>query len=65
MRAYTMNMQTIPCLLLFEAATFAAAALIHFGAISGGYEHHKAGVAESVIAAVLFTGGTLRIGRDR
>jgi len=53
-----MNMQTIPFLLLFEAATFAAAALIHFGVISGGYEHHKAGVAESVIAAVLFTGGT-------
>jgi hypothetical protein len=50
------DMQTIRFLLLFEAAAFAAAALIHFGAIAAGYEHHKAGVAESVIASVLFAG---------
>ena len=43
-------MQTIRFLLLFEAAIFAAAALLHFGAIAAGYEHDKAGVAESVIA---------------
>src|SRR5262249_25416075 len=52
-------MQTIRFLLLFEAAIFAAAALIHFGAIAAGYEHDKAGVAESVIATVLFAGALL------
>jgi hypothetical protein len=52
-------MQTIRFLLLFEAAIFAAAALIHFGAIAAGYEHDKAGVAESVIATVLFAGAIL------
>jgi prepilin signal peptidase PulO-like enzyme (type II secretory pathway) len=52
-------MQTIRFLLLFEAATFAAAALIHFGVIAAGHEHQKAGVAESAIAAVLFTGAIL------
>ena len=52
-------MQTIRFLLLFEAAIFAAAALIHFGAIAAGYENDKAGVAESVIATVLFAGAIL------
>ena len=52
-------MQTIRFLLLFEAATFAAAALIHFGVIAAAHEHQKAGVAESAIAAVLFIGAIL------
>ena len=52
-------MQTIRFLLLFEAAAFAAAALIHFGVIAAGHGHQKAGVAESAIAAVLFTGAIL------
>ena len=52
-------MQTIRFLLLFEAATFAAAALIHFGVIAAGHGHQKAGVAESAIAAVLFIGAIL------
>ena len=59
MSTYSINMQTIRFLLLFEAATFAAAALIHFGVIAAGHGHQKAGVAESAIAAVLFTGAIL------
>jgi hypothetical protein len=44
-------MHRIRFLLLFEAATFAAAALIHFGVIAAGHEPQKAGVAESALAA--------------
>jgi hypothetical protein len=35
---------------------FSVAALIHFGFLIDGYQHHKAGTAESVIALVLFVG---------
>lgn len=42
--------------LLAEAASFAAAALVHFGVLFHGYEHGKAGTAESVIASVLLIG---------
>jgi heme A synthase len=42
--------------MLFEAATFAAAAAIHFGALVDGYGHRDAGTAESVIAVVLLAG---------
>jgi hypothetical protein len=42
--------------MLFEAATFVAAALIHFGVLAHGYEHRKAGIAESVIGIVLLIG---------
>ncbi len=48
--------QAIRLFLLFEVATFVAAASVHFGVFIGGYEHQKAGVAESVIAVVLLTG---------
>ncbi len=48
--------RTIQGFLLFEAATFAAAAMVHFGILLDGYEHRRAGVAESVIAFVLFAG---------
>jgi predicted small integral membrane protein len=41
---------------LFEAAAFLTAASIHLGWLSVGYEHQKAGIAESVIAAVLLVG---------
>jgi hypothetical protein len=51
--------QTIRLLLLFEAAAFVAAASVHFGVVIAGYEHHKAAVAESVIAAVLIIGVAL------
>ena len=40
-------------LMLFEAATFIAAALIHSGMLITGYEHDKARIAESIIAFVL------------
>lgn len=43
-------------LLLLEAATFAAAAAIHFGALVDGYGHRDAGTAETVMAIVLLAG---------
>jgi hypothetical protein len=48
--------RSLRALLLFEAATFAVAAAIHFGALLDGYEHTKAGRAESVIGVVLLAG---------
>ena len=39
--------------MLGEAASFLAAALVHFGVLASGYDHQKAGTAESVIATVL------------
>jgi hypothetical protein len=42
--------------LLVEAAAFLTAASIHLGLLSVGYEHRKAGIAESLIAAVLLVG---------
>lgn len=52
----THTTRTIRLFLLFEAAIFVAAALVHFGILTDGYEHQAAGVAESVIAFVLLTG---------
>jgi hypothetical protein len=46
-------------LLLFEAATFVTAALIHFGLLLDGFGHRKAGTAETVIAVVLLAGSAL------
>jgi hypothetical protein len=48
--------RTIRSFMLIEAIAFALAALTHFGILLGGYEHQKAGIAESVIAAVLAFG---------
>lgn len=45
--------QTIRTLLLFEAATFVVASLIHSGGLFAGYEHYQARIAETVIAIVL------------
>jgi len=42
--------------MLFEAATFVAASLIHCGVMIAGYEHQKARIAEGVIAIVLLIG---------
>ena len=39
-----------------EAITFSVAVLVHFGLLTGGYEHRKAAIAESVIAVVLVLG---------
>lgn len=46
-------------LMLLEVASFAIAALIHAGILITGYEHAKARIAESVIAAVLFAGAAI------
>ncbi|HEV7609804.1 MAG TPA: hypothetical protein VGO61_20885 [Steroidobacteraceae bacterium] len=39
-----------------EVALFALASLVHRGALVSGYEHSKAAIAETVIAAVLLAG---------
>jgi hypothetical protein len=49
----------IRILMLFEAATFVAASLIHSGVMVAGYEHQQARIAEGVIAIVLLVGGAL------
>lgn len=48
--------RSIRIFLLVEAAAFLAAASIHLGFWSIGYENRQAGIAESVIAAVLLVG---------
>ena len=48
--------RTIRAFLLVEAASFAVAALVHFGVLTQGYEHQQAGTAESAIAVVLLLG---------
>ena len=45
--------RAIRIFLLTEGAAFLAAALVHFGVLLHGYEHRKAGTAESVIGVVL------------
>jgi hypothetical protein len=47
---------TLRLFMLLEAASFAAACLIHSGVFIVGYEHQEASVAEGVIATVLFLG---------
>jgi phosphatidylserine synthase len=42
--------------MFFEGAAFIAAALVHFGVLMNGYEHQKAGTAESVIGIALLLG---------
>jgi hypothetical protein len=42
--------------LLVQAATFATAALIHFGYLLEGYRDEGAAIPESIIAAVLLVG---------
>lgn len=39
--------------MLFEAVTYVTAARIHSGTLIAGYDHHRARVAEYVIATVL------------
>ena len=42
--------------LVVETLAFLTAASVHFGLLFHGYEHSKAGTAESVIAGALFLG---------
>ena len=48
----------IRALLLFEALTFIAASLVHFGVLVHGYEHEGARIPEGIIAIVLLAGLT-------
>jgi hypothetical protein len=48
--------RTIRWFMLVEAAAFILAALTHFGILFKGYAHLKAGIAETIIAAVLVFG---------
>src|SRR5687767_7929751 len=43
-------------LMLVQGVSFIIAALIHFGLVTNGYEHSKAGTAETVIGLVLMVG---------
>ena len=55
----TSRVGVLRLLLVFEASTFVAAAVIHFGALLEGYGHREAGTAETVTAAVLLAGQAL------
>jgi hypothetical protein len=57
--------RAIRLFLFCEGAAFIAAALTHFGLLMGGYEHQKAGTAESVIGTVLLIGWALTWMRPR
>lgn len=48
--------RAIRLFVLIEGTAFIAAAMTHFGVLIGGYEHQKAGTAESVIGIVLLVG---------
>jgi hypothetical protein len=48
--------RAIRLFVFIEGAAFIAAALTHFGLLMDGYEHEKAGTAESVIGIVLLVG---------
>ena len=48
--------RTIRIFLLAEALGFFTAALVHFGVLARGFEHAKAGTAESVIGSALGLG---------
>jgi hypothetical protein len=50
---------TIRLIMLFEAASFVVAALVHSGVLIQGYEHPEARTAEGVIAIVLLVGVAL------
>jgi hypothetical protein len=57
--------QAVGVFLLVEGAAFIAAALTHFGVLIHGYEHQKAGTAESLIGIVVLIGFALTWIRPR
>jgi hypothetical protein len=59
------NYPPLRAFMVVETFAFAAAALVHFGVLLHGYEHHDARIAESVIAAVLLCGLALSALRPR
>ena len=52
-------MEFLRRLLSIEAAAFAAAAIVHTGALIGGFEDPAAATAESIIGLVLVSGALL------
>jgi hypothetical protein len=46
--------QTIRVFLLIQGSVFIAASLTHFGVLTHGYEHQRAGIAEGVIGTALW-----------
>src|ERR671923_1413949 len=57
--------RTIQFFVSLESAAFIGAALVHFGFFSKGYEHTKAGIAETVIGTVLALGLIILLIRPR
>ena len=57
--------RTVQFFLSFESAAFILAALVHFGFLANGYEHTKAGIAETVIGTVLAVGFIITLMRPR
>ena len=57
--------RTIRLFQLVEAVAFVTAALTHFGFLFRGYAHHRAGIAESVIAFALLLGLSASFVRPR
>jgi hypothetical protein len=53
--------RTIRLFVLIEGLSFLTAALVHFGVLLRGYQHHPAGTAESVIGVVLLVGLVLSL----
>jgi hypothetical protein len=45
--------------MLFEAATFVVASLIHSGVLIQGYQHSEASAAEGIIAIILLVGAAV------
>ena len=58
-----MTKNGIRLLLLIQGVSFIAAAMVHFGILAGGFEHQKAGTAETVIGLVLLGGFVLSLVR--
>ena len=54
-------LQVIRGFIFVEGASFILASLIHFGVLANGYQHQKAGTAESVIGIVLLSGLVLTL----
>lgn len=50
---------TIRLFMLFEAATFVVAALVHSGVLIQDYQHAEASAAEGIIAIILLVGVAL------
>jgi hypothetical protein len=57
--------ETVKLFLSLESAAFIVAALVHFGFLANGYEHTRAGIAETVVGTVLAFGLIMILIRPR